>query len=89
MMTSEDSYHPTTIDISEDTFNALNSLDSHKSVGIDGTGPKFLKNCASFLYRPLHYLFKPFTLQTCYPTRMVYILTSQIHYVLLFKVCGD
>ena len=29
-------------------------MDPHKPVGI---GPKFLKNCASFLYRPLHYLF--------------------------------
>ena len=45
-------------DISEeDTFNILNSLDPHKTVGIDGIGPKILKNCASFLYRPLHYLF--------------------------------
>ena len=50
--------HLVSVDISEeDTFNTLNSLDPHKVVGIDGIGPKFLKNCASFLYRPLHYLF--------------------------------
>ena len=50
--------HLVSIDISEEhTFNTLNSLDPHKAVDIDGIGPKILKNCASFLYRPLHYLF--------------------------------
>ena len=50
--------HLVLIDISEeDTFNTLNLLDPHKAVGIDGIGPKILKNCASFLYRPLRNLF--------------------------------
>ena len=45
--------HLVSINLSEeDTFNALNSLNPHKAVGIDGIGLKFLKNCASFLYRP-------------------------------------
>jgi len=50
--------HLISIDISvEETLNALNSLDPHKAVGIDGIGPTFLRNCAPFLCRPLQYLF--------------------------------
>ena len=54
--------HLISINVSEeDTINALISLDPQKAVGIDGIGPKFLKNCASFLYRLLHQLL-PLTL---------------------------
>jgi len=46
------------ISISEhDVFTTLASLDSAKSMGIDGVGPKLLKHCAAALFRPLHHLF--------------------------------
>ena len=46
------------ISISEDdTYSALVSLDSTKSMGIDGFSPKLLKHCALALYQPLRHLF--------------------------------
>ena len=46
------------IGISEmDVYEALNSLDISKAMGIDGIGPKVLKHCAVALYEPLHHLF--------------------------------
>ena len=38
-------------------LEALSSLDSTKSSGIDGIGPKLLKHCALALYGPIHHLF--------------------------------
>ena len=46
------------IGISElDVFDALSSLDSSKAMGMDGIGPKVLKQCALALYKPIHHLF--------------------------------
>ena len=46
------------INISEaDVYNALTSLDPNKALGIDGIGPKFLKNCSESLFQPLCHLF--------------------------------
>jgi len=39
-----------------DTFQALNSPNPCKAVGIDDIGPKVLKGCAISLYKPFHYL---------------------------------
>jgi len=41
----------------DDTYNVLILLNPHKATGIDCIGPKLLKNCVCFLYRPLNYLF--------------------------------
>lgn len=50
--------HIISITISEaDVLNALTSLNPHKATGIDGIGPKILKNCALTLFKPIHYLF--------------------------------
>ena len=38
-----------------DVHKALSSLNTTKSMGIDGIGPKFLKHCA---FKPIHHLFK-------------------------------
>ena len=35
----------------------LSILDTSKTMGYDGIGPKVLKNCALALYKPLHHLF--------------------------------
>ena len=40
-----------------DVLKALQSLDTSKSMGIDGIGPKLLKSCAVALYVPIHHLF--------------------------------
>jgi len=45
------------IDITEEVFNALSSLDTHEATGIDGISPAILKHCAIILTKPLHYLF--------------------------------
>ena len=46
------------IDISEtEVYNALISLDPSKALGIDGIGPKILKNCSESLFQPLCHLF--------------------------------
>ena len=46
------------IGISElDVFDALSSLDSSKAMGMDGIGPKVLKQSALTLYKPIHHLF--------------------------------
>ena len=46
------------IDISEtEVYNALISLDPNKALGIDGIGPKILKNCSESLFQPLCHLF--------------------------------
>jgi len=51
-------HHLVSIDLTnEDTYNALISLDLHKTTGIDGIGPQLLKNCAPLLYGPLNFLF--------------------------------
>ena len=50
--------HLISISISEgEVLEVLNSLDPHKSTGIDGIGPKILKHCALFLFKPLHFLY--------------------------------
>ena len=50
--------HLVSINISEeDVLEALNSLDSDKSSGIDTIGPRVLKKCAYSLCRPLYHLF--------------------------------
>jgi len=41
----------------EDVYTALSNLDPTKATGCDGIGPKILKNCVDYLYKPLHYLF--------------------------------
>ena len=40
-----------------DIFNALTALDTSKTMGIDGTGPKVLKSCALARHEPLFHLF--------------------------------
>ena len=46
------------INISEaDVYDALTSLDPNKALGIDGIGPKILKNCSESLFQPLCHLF--------------------------------
>ena len=40
-----------------DVFNALQSLDTAKAMGMDGIGPNVLKHCALGLCEPLHRLF--------------------------------
>ena len=46
------------INISEaDVYDALTSLDPNKALGIDGIGPKILKNCSKSLFQPLCHLF--------------------------------
>lgn len=40
-----------------DVLDALQSLDTSRSMRIDGIGPKLLKNCALALYVPIHHLF--------------------------------
>ena len=46
------------INISEaDVYNALTSLDPNKALGIDGIGPKILKNCSESLFQLLCHLF--------------------------------
>ena len=51
-------HHLISIEFSEgDIYNALASFDPHKTTGIDCIEPQLLKNCVSFLYRLLHYLF--------------------------------
>ena len=46
------------IGISElDVFDALSSLDSSKAMGMDGIGPRVLKQSALALYKPIHHLF--------------------------------
>ena len=46
------------IDISiEEVLDALTNLDPSKASGLDNIGPSILKNSASILSRPLHYLF--------------------------------
>ena len=40
-----------------EVFDTLYSLDTTKSQGIDGIGPKVFKNCAPAIYIPLHHLF--------------------------------
>ena len=46
------------INITEDEVHtALLSLDSSKTIGIDGISAAVLKNCAIVLTKPLHYLF--------------------------------
>jgi len=46
------------IDISiEEVFNALINLEPNKASGLDNIGPSILKNSASVLSAPLHYLF--------------------------------
>ena len=46
------------IDISiKEVFDALANLDPSKASGLDNIGPNILKNSASILSRPLHYLF--------------------------------
>ena len=46
------------INISEaDVYDALTSLDPNKALGIDGFGPKILKNCSESLFQPLCHLF--------------------------------
>ena len=42
---------------SSEVFEALTSLDPTKATGIDGIGPRLLKECAHTLYTPFHYLF--------------------------------
>ena len=42
---------------SSEVFEALTSLDPTKATGIDGIGPRLLKECAHALYTPFHYLF--------------------------------
>ena len=48
----------------DDVYNALTAFDSSKATGIDGIGPAILKNCASVLTLPLHYLFS-FSVRHC------------------------
>ena len=46
------------IDISiEEVFDVLTNLDPGKASGLDNIGPGILKNSASILSKPLHYLF--------------------------------
>ena len=46
------------IGISElDVFDGPSSLDSSKAMGMDGIGPKVLKQSALALYKPIHHLF--------------------------------
>ena len=46
------------INVSEaDVYNALASLDPNKALGIDGIGPKILKNCSKSLFQPFCHLF--------------------------------
>ena len=40
-----------------DVLKGLQSLDTSKSMGIDGIGPKLLKSCAVALYVPIHHVF--------------------------------
>ena len=42
---------------SSEVFEALTSFDPTKATGIDGIGPRLLKECAHALYTPFHYLF--------------------------------
>ena len=51
----------------EDIFNTLISLDPVKAIGVDGIGPKILRSCAEYLYKPLHYLFTMSIQQACMP----------------------
>ena len=54
------------ISISEDdVYTTLFSLDTTKSMGVDGIGPKIFKNCAVGLYKPLHHLFM-LSISQCY-----------------------
>ena len=56
------------ISISElDVFKALSSLETSKAMGIDGIGPKVLKQCVLALYKPLHHLFLLSLLQQYLP----------------------
>ena len=46
------------IDISvEEVFDALITLNPNKASGLDNIGPSILKNSASILSKPLHYLY--------------------------------
>ena len=40
-----------------EVFTALSNLDSNKATGPDNIGPKILKQCATFITQPIHYLF--------------------------------
>ena len=41
------------IDITEEVFNTLSSLDTHKATGIHGISPAILKHCTIVLTKPL------------------------------------
>ena len=41
----------------KDGFESLNNVQPNKASGIDRIGPHILKNCATTLIAPLHYLF--------------------------------
>ena len=59
----------TELDITQyEAYNILASLDVTKATGIDGIGPRILKNCALSLCFPLHLLFKKCLKQCVIPT---------------------
>lgn len=41
-----------------EVFEVLSSLNPNKAMGIDGIGPRVLKNCALAIYQPLQHLFQ-------------------------------
>ena len=49
----------------DDVYTTLFSLDTTKSMGVDGIGPIIFKNCAVGLYKPLHHLFM-LSISQCY-----------------------
>jgi len=56
------------ITISEcDTYEAFSSLNPCKALGMDDIGPRVLKSCAVFLYKPFHYLYNLILRQHCLP----------------------
>ena len=64
----------------EEVYNTLIALDSAKATGIDGISPAVLKNCATALTKPLHYLFSYAICYCCLPSEW------QIHCIIpIFK----
>jgi len=71
------------IDITEEVFNTLSSLDTHKTTGIDGISPAILKHCAIVLTKPLHYLFSQIIRQCSLPDEW------KIHFITPIFKSGD